>query len=65
MKHLIPCIICMACSYNTLFAQQEGTSGQHRYTAIKFVPGGLAAGKVTVGGEYNFNYRLASVSEPA
>ena len=57
MKHLISGIVCMACSYTTLFAQQEGAYSQHRYTAIKFAPAGLAAGKVTVGGEYNFNYR--------
>lgn len=57
MKNLILGIACMACLYTTPFAQQAVSSNYHRYTAIKFAPGGLAAGKVTVGGEYNFRYR--------
>ncbi|MEJ7768657.1 MAG: hypothetical protein WKF89_12645 [Chitinophagaceae bacterium] len=52
MKKLPTLIFLFSLICSTVFAQQSNS-----LVALKFAPAGLAAGKITLGGEYNYKHR--------
>lgn len=59
MKQLSTTILLISLLHITALCQEDGHAANTKNMALKFAPAGLAAGKITLGGEYNFKHKNA------